>query len=593
MLEALHNYATDNSLAAKPGFKTKNVKYYIMLSANGDFLGFDPVTVPPMCPDIGSLANGTTKSNIIAEKAEVIFNIPEEKNGTQVYKREQKQKFYMDALKEASEFDPLFKAAVIGLENHLDIIKEEFSKLDKAKFGDVLSISVDGKPLESSSGYLEWWEGFRKRFDTSKGSGSKVRCFITGELTEPVRTVPPVQGLQTVGGHTKGDSFICFDKDAYQSYGFEQAANAAVSEEAVTAVNASLAKLLKESPPPLAGAKNIHWFSEQTENDVTEILDFGFDFSENEADSSEQKEEDEERVRKMFTALMNNSLPDMPRNRYYMMSLSGVNGRVMVRSYDEGTYDELCGNLRRWYEDIAIYIPNYGYKYPKLFGLYSRLLKAQKDSGKLSDRIKNELSGLSSQIMFAIMHNTPLPDTVAAKALAYIRSDILSDPNDDNNPQKSQKSPDRIACQILKAWLNRRYKIQNKEELIIMDKLNPQSPSAAYQTGRLMAEYAAVQTDALGDVNAGIVERYYTSACASPALVMGKLSTMSQYHLSKLKSDKKWLYDIHCKAIEEISCKIGEAIPKRFSLEQQSEFALGYYFQCSEIRSRKSKKTEE
>ena len=91
MLEALYKYANDHSLAARPGFKTKNVKYYIMLSANGDFLGFDPVTVPPMCPDIGSLANGTTKSNIIAEKAEVIFNIPVEKNGAQVYKREQKQ----------------------------------------------------------------------------------------------------------------------------------------------------------------------------------------------------------------------------------------------------------------------------------------------------------------------------------------------------------------------------------------------------------------------------------------------------------------------------------------------------------------------
>ena len=79
MPEALHKYADDNSLAARPGFKTKNVKYYIMFSANGDFLGFDPVTVPLMCPDIGSLANGTSKSNIIAEKAEVIFNIPEEK----------------------------------------------------------------------------------------------------------------------------------------------------------------------------------------------------------------------------------------------------------------------------------------------------------------------------------------------------------------------------------------------------------------------------------------------------------------------------------------------------------------------------------
>lgn len=586
MLEALHKYADDNSLAARPGFKTKNVKHYIMFSANGDFLGFDPVTVPQMCPDIGSLANGTSKSNIIAEKAEVIFNIPEEKNGTQVFKREQKQKFYMDALKQAAEYDPLFKAAVNGFEKNLEGIKEEFSKLSKAKSSDVLSISVDGKPLESSSGYLEWWEIFRNSFDTTKGSGQKVRCFITGNLTEPVKTVPPVQGLVAVGGHTKGDSFICFDKDAYQSYGFEQAANAAVSEEAVTAVNAALTKLLKDAPPPLAGAKNIHWFSEQTENDVTDMLDFGFDIPDNEADISEQMEEDEQRVRKMFTALMNNSLPDMPKNRYYMMSLSGVNGRVMVRSYDEGTYDELCGNLRKWYEDIAIYTPGHGYKYPKLFGVYSRLLKVQEGNGKLAERIKNELSGLSSQIVFAVMHNTPLPDSVAARALAYIRSDILSESNEDG-------SPDKTACQILKAWLNRRYKIQNKEEFIIMDKLNTQSPSAAYQTGRLMAEYAALQNDALGDVNAGIVERYYTSACASPSLVMGKLSTMSQYHLSKLKSDKKWLYEIHCQAIEEISCKIGEAIPKRFSLEQQSEFALGYYFQCSEIRARKSKKSEE
>lgn len=597
MLEALYKYANDHSLAARPGFKTKNVKYYIMLSANGDFLGFDPVTVPPMCPDIGSLANGTTKSNIIAEKAEVIFNIPVEKNGAQVYKREQKQKFYFDALREASEHDPLFKAAVTGLEKNYDMIKEEFSKLNQAKFSDVLSISVDGKPLESSSGYLEWWEGFRKRFDTSKGSGSRARCFITGELTEPVKTVPPVQGLISVGGHTKGDSFICFDKDAYQSYGFEQATNAAVSEGAVTAVNASLAKLLKESPPQLAGAKHIHWFSQQTENDVTEILDFGLDIPDDDHEADLQKEEDEQRVQKMFTALMNNSLPDMPQNRYYMMSLSGVNGRVMVRSYDEGTYDELCGNLRRWYEDIAIYIPNYGYKYPKLYAFHSRLLKAQndKDSSKLSERIKKELSGLSSQIMFAIMHNTPLPDTVAAKALAYIRSDILSDPDDETKPQKttSQKAPDRIACQILKAWLNRRYKNQKKEEFLIMDRLNPQSPSAAYQAGRLMAEYAAIQSDALGDVNAGVVERYYTSACASPALVMGKLSTLSQYHLSKLKGEKKWLYDIHSQTLEEISCKIGEALPKRFSLEQQSEFALGYYFQRSEIRSRKSKKSEE
>ena len=598
MLEALYQYAKDHALIAKPGFKPKKVKYYISFSENGDFIGFDRLeddTPPPMCPDIGSLANGTSKSNIIAEKAEVIFNLPDKEGNC---KREQKQKFYLDALAEAAKHDTLFEPACQGFQNHLDEISEAFLSDKKRKPADFLSIKVDGKPLESSTGYLEWWESFRKQFDTKKSSG-EMRCFITGALTEPVKTVPPVSGLNRVGGHTKGDSFICFDKDAYKSYGFDQAANAAVSESAITGVNAALADLMKDAPI-LAGAKYIHWFSQQTENDVTELLfsksdfDFGFGGDEESADeAAEQIEDDEQRVRKMFRALYENALPVMPENRYYMMSLSGVNGRVMIRSYDEGTYGELCGNLRVWYKDIEIYIDRHGYKYPKLYAFYRRLLKFSTDQTKISERIEKELSGIAPQIMYAIMHNTPLPDTVAAKALAYIRSDLYTGANDDS--KKKSREPDMIACQILKAWLNRRYRKNNKEERIIMDKLNPETPSAAYQTGRLMAVYASLQNAALGDVNAGIVERYYTSACTSPALVMGKLATLAQYHLSKLKGEKPGLAQIYSKDLEEISCKIGKDMPKRFTLEQQAEFALGYYFQCAEIRARKSqsKKTEE
>ncbi len=595
MLEALYQYAKDHQLIAIPGFKPKKVKYYISFSENGDFIGMDQVEddAPlPMCPDIGSLANGTTKSNIIAEKAEVILNLPD-KDGN--CKREQKQKFYLDALAEAAQHDILFEPARKGFQEHLDEIREAFLSDKKRKPADFLSIKVDGNPLESSTGYLEWWESFRKQFDTKKSSG-EVRCFITGALTEPVKTVPPVPGLSRVGGHTKGDSFICFDKDAYKSYGFEQAANAAVSESAITGVNAALADLMKGAPI-LAGAKNVHWFSEQTENDVTELLDHDFDLGfggdeETTDESAEQIAEDEQKVRMMFRALQENTMPKMPKNRYYMMSLSGVNGRVMIRSYDEGTYDELCGNLRAWYEDIALYREGYGYKYPKLYAIYRRLLKFSTDQTKISERIEKELSGVAPQIMYAIMHNTELPDTVATKALAYIRSDLYTGANDDT--QKKNREPDRITCQILKAWLNRKYRKQKKEEYLIMDKLNPASPSVAYQTGRLMAIYAALQNAALGDVNAGIVERYYTSACTSPALVMGKLATLAQYHLSKLKGDKPAFAQIYSKQLEEISCQIGDKMPKRFNLEQQSEFALGYYFQCAEIRAKKtqSKKTE-
>lgn len=622
MLEALYDYAVNNSLVFRPGFQRKNVRYYISFSLDGNFLSIDQVekdTEHPMCPDIGGNNQIPTVSNFIAERAEIIFNYPEQqKDGTLIYKRKEKQKFYMDALKKASEHDPLFKSAVIGFTKDMDKIQKAFADISKAKYSDILSIKVDGKALESSAGYLDWWDDYRNSLNVKKKSSDEVRCFITGKLTKPENTVPSFQGLNLVGVDNNV-KLICFDKDAYKSYEFDQAANAAVSAEAITAVNTALTELLKQSPPSLAETRNIHWFSEQTDNDVTELMDVGFGIPDKKAglsERSEQIEEDESRVQKMFTALMNRSLPEMPHNRYYMMSISGLKTRAMIRGFDEGTYDELCGNLRKWFENIAIYVPKHGYKYPNLTDIYSRLKKLKKnvesDSKKSKDENDDkEISGLSTNIIYSAMHNTPLPDTVAARVLAYIRSDLLSSQEDDENkakkPKKSkkpavpkepkkaneQRSPDRIACQILKAWLNRKYRKQNKEEFLIMDKLNSQSPSAAYQAGRLMAEYAAIQTDALGDVNAGVVERYYTAACASPALVMGKLSTMSQYHLSKLKGEQRGLYEIHSKALEEISCMIGSGFPNRFTLEQQSEFALGYYFQCAEIRARKTKKTEE
>ena len=120
------------------------------------------------------------------------------------------------------------------------------------------------------------------------------------------------------------------------------------------------------------------------------------------------------------------------------------------------------------------------------------------------------------------------------------------------------------------------------------DQFDPARPSVAYQTGRLMAIYANLQNAALGDVNAGVVERYYTSACTAPALVMGKLGTMAQNHLSKLRGEKPGLYQIYSRYLEEISGLIGTTLPKRFSLEQQSEFALGYYFQCAYINDQKA-----
>lgn len=119
-----------------------------------------------------------------------------------------------------------------------------------------------------------------------------------------------------------------------------------------------------------------------------------------------------------------------------------------------------------------------------------------------------------------------------------------------------------------------------------MADINTENPSKAYQTGRLMAVYARIQAAALGDVNAGVVEKYYTSACTSPALVIGRLATMSQYHLSKI--DSKGLAVYFNRMLEEITEKLGCSIPTTFSMTEQAEFALGYYHQNAEMSRKKN-----
>ena len=124
-------------------------------------------------------------------------------------------------------------------------------------------------------------------------------------------------------------------------------------------------------------------------------------------------------------------------------------------------------------------------------------------------------------------------------------------------------------------------------------KLNQDYPSAAYQCGRLMAVYAAIQQAALGkDIGAGVVERYYGAAIVSPRFVMGSLSRLSNYHLAKIENPEHALR--YRRMLNEISTRIAPGtIPQIMSMEQQTEFALGYYQQNAAIYTKAEKADDE
>ena len=408
-----------------------------------------------------------------------------------------------------------------------------------------------------------------------------------------METVPPVTGLAVVGGHARGDALICFDKSAFCSYDQKKSANAPVSETAFFAVKAALDHLLKKSPV-LANMKFVHWYEQDVAAENDPVLSANFlginilvDDEEDEEVSEEEKKRKARSAENQASKLIKSvktgeKIPHLP-SQYTIVLLSGVNGRVMVRQYEHGSYEELQRNIDLWNEQLELKTLNgiQNEKSKKLSARLLCLLKKHNSDSKIWDRVNKELSGITQAIIRAIIHGTSLPDAVALRSLSYIRSQMLE--NDEN--QTSMKIPDATACQWLKVWLMRKGK-----ENEIMSEYDPKHKSSAYHCGAAMAVHAAIQNMAMKNVNATIVQRYYSSASQMPALVLGQISRLSAYHLEKIENE--WLRKQYEEALNGVYCAIGNAIPATLTLEQQAYFALGYRQMCTKLQKDKNERIE-
>lgn len=111
--------------------------------------------------------------------------------------------------------------------------------------------------------------------------------------------------------------------------------------------------------------------------------------------------------------------------------------------------------------------------------------------------------------------------------------------------------------------------------------LNEQSTNPAYVLGRLFAVLEKAQQDAIGNVNASIKDRYFTSACASPASVFPVLLRLSQHHIAK--AEYGYANDRRIQDILGLLDVDSNPIPARLTLDEQGVFVLGYYHQRKDL----------
>ncbi len=571
MLKSLYDYALRHELALPAGCVNKTVKAYLSLSAQSDYAGVimgDAEPVP--CPDIGSLANGTKLSNVIVEKRSVV--LPEEPSA--------KSAFFLSALRDAAEAVPECAVCVAALENAetREKLRQELDR-NKVKPTDRISFAVDGLPIVRNDALLAWWATYRKQF-AKQDAANQTRCLITGELCEPAPPMPPIKGLEKVGGD-KSPKLICFNKEtpAFESYGLKQGANAPVSEEAFSGVKAALDSLLADAPI-LAGMKFVHWYDAdiQPEDDPFQTSpDFGdWDLGDDEEETPAERQRKERAENDKATQLVNSVRSGerdvvLGKVRYHILLLSGVGGRVMVRRYEQGDYKQLQTALARWNSDLALTNASGTQLLPgcKLTARLLRLLKYQKSDSKPFERLSKELSSVTPTILQSILTGAPLPDSVAVRSLQAIRSQMLSDEEDSGRLLYGLG----LSCQWLKAWLIRN---QNKGD-VMMSAYNPENHSPAYQCGAILAIYEKIQSAAYPDVNVSVVQRYYASAIQTPALVIGRLSQLSVHHLKELDKTAPKLCGYFSRLLANTYAAIDGAIPTTLTLPEQAEFALGYY----------------
>jgi len=580
MLHQIEEYAHKNELAAEPGFSPKHARWAILCTARGDYLGLvelgdtslkrNPGRHFAKAPDLSlpeMKAGGITKSHFLIDTAGVVAGYGKEPNP-------QKREYFLGLLEQASTAMPALGAAGKMLRNEDSAAKLRAAlEAQKAQATDKITLQIDGAfPVESDA-WRQWWREFRRGLRKAKEGGrkeasGKMICFLTGEVVEPVSTHPKIVGLTSVGGLAMGDVLVGFKQESFRSYGLEQSANAAMSELAAKTYQAGLNDLIANHSARLAGTLVTHWFRSRIpkEDDLLDLILGPSDAEELNAQM---------RARKLLESIRNGERPDLATNTYFALTISSNGGRVVVRDWMEGSFEDLAKSVDRWFSDLDI-VRRDGAgmaRPPKLAAVLAALVRDLKDVP----------APIAAKLYRVAARSEPIPFEAMAQALARARIDIL---------QGEQPNHARMA--LMKAYHIRK---PRQEGAGMDEQLKPERNSGlenpAYQCGRLMAVLGKLQTSALGDVGAGVVQRYYAAASTTPALVFGRLVRGAQFHLTKIAGDRRGLAVWYERQIGEICGRIGTSMPPTLTLEDQSLFALGYYQELAALWARKEDDAKE
>lgn len=460
---------------------------------------------------------------------------------------------------------PAFSAVCRFLESwNPELTPEKISDASLYTCNGVFRIQSSKKDVHTTPEIQDWWRREGNDAWSGKDSGSdgtnRGICLVSGkESNLALLHEPAIKGVWKA--QVSGAKLVSFNCSAFTSYGKEQSLNAPVGEYAAFSYCNALNYLLgNENHSLQLGAASTVFWSDAPVSKMEEV-NIVFRSMINTLPPAMDKSVSE-RVESILTALKQGRLdkgadPDDD-VRFFILGLEANASRLSVPFWLVSSFGELRRLVQNHYENLSI-VPrwtkeNSKFPDPELplpFDLLRQTCRESKDIPK----------PYVGALMRSILQGLPYSDAIAGAMLRRIRIDC---------------DVNYLRASFLKAWL-----IRNKQHSITK-MLNTDNEEPGYVIGRLFAVYVKTQEDA---GLTSTVKSYFSSASMTPLLVMSRLARLNQHHLKKLPSEGHRVN--REKLLGEIEDKIKTSMPRRFTLEQQALFTLGYYHQMNSFYQKK------
>ena len=401
------------------------------------------------------------------------------------------------------------------------------------------------------------WEEYLKK----QKQGKQGICLVTGQRAEIARIHRGIKGVP--GAQSSGAALVSFNAPAFESYGKEQSYNAMVGKYAEFAYTTALNYLLNQSEYKFAlGDSMIVFWAESGQEEYQDSF----------LSWLNPKVDNQEEMNKVFGNLKKGVWVDLEdiqldsEQRFYILCLAPNAARLSVRFYYQNSFGNIIKNIAKHYQRMEIVRPSW--EDMRYLGIKQMLNETVNQKSKDKTPIPN----MASMVLSVILSDTKYPASLYTDTLIRIRA------------EQGKVTCGRAA--IIKAFLIQNYKWKEGDEYM---GLNEGCEESAYVLGRLFAVLETIQKDANSGINTTIRDRYFNSACATPASVFPTLIKLKNSHIKKLERESGGTKIYYEKMLTELMGKI-EKFPRRLSLEEQGKFMLGYYHQVQKKYEKKEEK---